>query len=408
MSPADAGSPSVSAVTRLIDPIAGPLLTTIPDPTRALAFVNGGDGLVGWGEYARLSVRGSDAARRIGEWFDRLLARFRIDDGLGHGGPVVFISLGFDPRDESVAVVPRVLLGRRGGQSFSTVIGDIEHRPFTPVRAPGAVRYSDATMSVAGYTSAVAAATRRIRAGELGKVVLSHDLTATTEFQVDERHLLNALAARYPSCWTYAVDGLIGASPEMLMHRKGSRIHSRVLAGTGWAEHETDQVSADLMSSSKNQEEHRYAAESVAAVLRPVCTSLTVPQGPSPLVLANLTHLATDITGVLTEPAPTALELVDLLHPTPAVGGTPTDVALHVIRELEPIPRGGYAAPIGWMDARGDGEFALALRGAEVRGNVVRLRAGGGIVADSDPEKEAREAQVKMIPMRDALESPAW
>ncbi len=405
MSPADAGSPPIAAVTRLIDPIAGSLLTAVPDPTRALAFVNGGDGLVGWGEYARLSVRGNDAARKISEWFDRLLAGFRIDDALGHGGPVVFVSLGFDPRDESVAVVPRVLLGRRGGQSFSTVIGDVEHRSFSPVRAPGAVRYSDATMSVAGYTSAVAAATRRITAGGLEKVVLSHDLTATTEFPVDERYLLNALAVRYPSCWTYAVDGLIGASPEMLMHRKGLQIHSRVLAGTGWAEHETDQVSADLMSSSKNREEHRYAAESVAAVLQPLCTSLTVPNGPSPLVLANLTHLATDITGMLAEPAPTALDLADYLHPTPAVGGTPTDVALQAIRDLEPIPRGGYAAPIGWMDASGDGEFALALRGAEVHGNVVRLRAGGGIVADSDPEKEAREAQVKMIPIRDALES---
>jgi len=392
-------------VTRLIEPIAGSLLAAIPDPTKALAFVCAGDGLVGWGEFARLTIRGSDAAARIADWFDELVAGLQIDDPFGHGGPLAFISLGFDARDESVAVVPRIVLGRRNGRTFSTVIGEAEHRPVTPLRAPGTVTYSDASLSVAGYCSAVAAATRRIRAGELEKVVLSHDLTATTEHPVDERFLLDALAARYPSCWTYAVDGFIGASPEMLVHRNGSRIKSRVLAGTGWAEHDTDQVSADLLSSSKNQQEHRYAAEAVAATLRPMCSALDVPPTASPLVLANLTHLATDITGVLSDPAPSALALAALLHPTPAVGGTPKELALQAIRELEPSPRGHYAAPIGWLDSRGDGEFALALRGAEVRGHTVRLRAGGGIVADSDPQTEAREAQVKMIPIRDALES---
>lgn len=389
----------------MIDPIVGSLLTAIPDPTRALAFVSAGDGLVGWGQYARLAVNGADAAGEIAGWFDALLTDLRIDDALGAGGPVAFVSLGFDPRDESIAIVPRVLLGRRNGQSFSTVIGEAEHRTVTPLQTPGTVRYSDSTLSVAGYTSAVVAATRRIRAGELQKVVLSHDLTASTEYPVDERFLLDALAARYPSCWTYAVAGLVGASPEMLMHRNGSSIVSRVLAGTGWAEHDTDQVSAELMSSSKNREEHRYATESVAAALQPLCTTMQVPAGPSPLVLANLTHLATDITGVLAAPAPTALELAALLHPTGAVGGTPKAIALQAIRELEPGPRGRYAAPIGWIDARGDGAFALALRGAEVRGNTVRMRAGGGIVAGSDPDTEAREAQVKMIPIRDALES---
>ncbi len=399
------GALAAIAATREIDPLVGSLLSRIPDPTGALAFVNGGDGLVGWGEYASLRVHGDDAAPTIGRWFTEVLAGLQIDDPSGSSGPVAFVSLGFDPADESVAVVPRVLLSRRNGRSFSTVIGDPEHRPVTPLHSPGTIRYSDATMSVAGYISAVAAASLRIRAGKLAKVVLSHDLTATTEYLVDERFVLDALAARYPSCWTYAVAGLVGASPEMLMHRKGSAIISRVLAGTGWAEHDTDEVSADLLSSSKNQQEHRYAAETVAAQLKPLCSTLEVPSAPSPLVLANLTHLCTDITGVLAEPAPTALDLAGLLHPTPAVGGTPTAVAMQTIRDLESSPRGRYAGPTGWLDARGDGEFALALRCAEIRGKTVRMRAGGGIVAGSDPQTEAREAQVKMLPIRDALES---
>ena len=126
-----------------------------------------------------------------------------------------------------------------------------------------------------------------------------------------------------------------------------------------------------------------------------------------PLELANLTHLSTDITGRLDDALamPTALDLAARLHPTAAVGGSPTGVARQVIRELEPMPRGRYAAPVGWMDSRGDGEFAIALRCAQVDGRSVRLMAGCGIVADSDPEIEAREAQIKMIPIRDALEA---
>lgn len=388
-------------VTATLD-LAGSLFAAMPEPVGTSAFVTGGDGLVGWGRFARFTATGADAAAQIARWFHAELDEL---GSAGPDGPVAFVSLGFDHDDESVAVIPEVVLRRRDGRTVSTVIGPSQHRSVTPVSGPGTVRYSDATMSVAGFTSAVAQATARIRAGELGKVVLSHDLTAVTENPVDERFLLEALAARYPTCWTYAVDGLVGASPEMLVHRKGSRVHSRVLAGTGWAEHSDDRVSEQLESSRKNQQEHRYAVDSVAASLGPVCRTLEIPDRPSPLVLANLTHLATDIVGDLVDPTPTALQLAALLHPTAAVGGFPTAVALRTIRELEAGPRGRYAGPIGWMDGTGDGEFALALRGAVVSGRTVRMTAGCGIVADSDPQTEAREAQVKMIPIRDALES---
>lgn len=403
------------AVSRLL-PAAVDLVAALPAPNRTLSFVQDGQGLVGWGEYARLTVDGPDAAARIQRWFSAVVAGLTISDQVSvpGSGPVAFVSLGFDDRDVSVAVVPAVVLGVRAGVAFSTVIGDPGLTDRLPVTAPGRVSYADGTLSVAGFTSAVATAAARIRAGRaagnaphrrLQKVVLAHDLEATTEHEVDERHLLRQLSTAYPSCWTYSVDGLVGASPELLMRRVDGAITSRVLAGTAWAEHVGDQVAADLMGSGKDLSEHSFAVDSVASVLRGVVSDLDVPSGPHPLPLANLTHLATDITGRLPVGGPSALELAAMLHPTAAVGGTPTDLALAQIRELEPVPRGRYAAPVGWLDAAGDGEFAIALRCASVSGHTIRMIAGCGIVADSDPSTEAREAQVKMIPIRDALES---
>ena len=412
MSASPAAPAQVRVVSRLL-PAAVDLVAALPVPTGSLSFVQDGQGLVGWGEYARLTVSGPDAGAQIQQWFSTVAAGLAVSDEVRvpGSGPVAFVSLGFDDRDESVAVVPAVVLGMRDGVAFSTVIGDPELTDHLPVTPPGRVSYSDGTLSVAGFTSAVASATARIRADRarggsdrLQKVVLAHDLEATTEYAVDERHLLRQLATAYPSCWTYSVDGLVGASPEMLMRRIDGAITSRVLAGTRWAERAGDQVAAELMVSSKDLAEHSFAVDSVAAVLRGVVSALQVPDGPHPLPLANLTHLATDITGEATPGGPSALELAAMLHPTAAVGGTPTDLARTLIRELEPAPRGRYAAPVGWLDAAGDGEFAIALRCASVRGRSVRMIAGCGIVADSDPSTEAREAQVKMIPIRDALE----
>lgn len=403
-------SPAAPAPTRAISrvlPVLADLIAAAPAARGALAFLKDGEGLIGWGEYARLSASGPDAASKIRAWFDGVVAGLAISDpvGLPGSGPVAFVSLGFDDTDESVAIVPSVVVGLRAGVAFSTVIGEPGLGEPSPVHAPGDVTYADASMSVAGFTSAVATATARIASGELLKVVLAHDLEATTEYEVDERFLLRNLADAYPSCWTFAVDGLIGASPETLIRRVDGEITSRVLAGTAWAEHVGDPVAADLMLSRKDLAEHAFAVDSVARVLRGVIPDLSVPTGPHPLTLANLTHLATDIVGHLPAGTQSALELAAMLHPTAAVGGTPTLIARQVIRELEASPRGRYAAPVGWLDASGDGEFAIALRCASVSGHTVRMIAGCGIVADSDPETESREAQVKMIPIRDALEA---
>ncbi len=405
-----------SALTSRLEP-AGDLIGRLPRPTGSVCFVRGGRGFVGWGVHARFTTTGPDAAAHIQDWFDEVRAGLTVGDDVGEPGtgPIAFVSLGFDDGDVAVAVVPRVVVGRSGTSDFVTRIGPVDaadgappadplSRP-APIRRPGPVSYADADLSVAGFTGAVTAATERIRRGELDKVVLAHDLVATAAQPIDERLLLRRLAAGYPDCWTFDVEGLVGASPELLIRRRGRRIASRVLAGTAWREHAGDAVAGDLLHSPKDIAEHAYAVRSVSEVLAPACDHLDVPEHPTPLELANLTHLSTDITGRLDGYPPTALELAARLHPTAAVGGSPTEVARQAIRELEPMSRGRYAAPVGWLDGRGDGEFAIALRCAQVNGRSVRLMAGCGIVADSDPETEAREAQIKMIPIRDALES---
>lgn len=193
------------------------------------------------------------------------------------------------------------------------------------------------------------------------------------------------------------------------MRRTGDLVTSRVLAGTvrrqGDATADASLASA-LLGSGKDLEEHEYAVHSVARALAAHCTDLTVPERPHVLALANVQHLATDITGRLADAA-SVLALAASLHPTAAVCGTPTERALAVIRELEGMDRGRYAGPVGWFDAQGDGEFGIALRCAEIdsASQTVRAFAGCGIVAGSHPETELAEAAAKLVPIRDALEA---
>jgi menaquinone-specific isochorismate synthase len=237
-------------------------------------------------------------------------------------------------------------------------------------------------------------------------VVLAHDLLAVADEPLDPRFLLHGLAARYPSCWTFAVDQLVGATPELLLRRRGTEVLSRVLAGTTWPHGSTDPdaLAAELLGSAKDRDEHCYAVDSLAQELRPFCTDLVVPTAPSVLQLRNVLHLATEVRGVLHPAGPPLLTLADALHPTAAVGGTPTPAAISAIGELEAMDRGRYAGPVGWVDAAGDGELGIALRCAQVAGRFARLFAGCGIVAGSDPDSEVAEAAAKLVPIRDALE----
>jgi menaquinone-specific isochorismate synthase len=258
---------------------------------------------------------------------------------------------------------------------------------------------------------AVAAAVARIDAGELAKVVLARDLFVTADRPLDPRRLLLRLAERFPDTWTFAVDGLLGATPELLLRRTGRVLESRVLAGTArrGAGADDERLAAALAASAKDHTEHAYAVDSLADALRPFCSELSVPAEPDLLTLPNVRHLASDVRGRQRDDDPSGLlELVGAVHPTAAVGGTPTDRATELIRELEGMDRGRYAGPVGWLDARGDGEFGLAIRCAELTGaedgRQARLFAGCGIVTGSDPVAELAETQAKLAAFQAALE----
>jgi menaquinone-specific isochorismate synthase len=268
------------------------------------------------------------------------------------------------------------------------------------------VRYAAGETGVTSWHQAVEEAVRRIRSGALDKVVLAYDLVATADSDIDPRYLLAGLAERYPDCWAFAVDDLVGATPELLLRRTGESVLSRVLAGTAarGVDAAADRASGGaLLASVKEREEHRYAVESVARALDSYCRELSVPDEPYLLTLPNVVHLATDVSGVLAAPVD-AFDLAAALHPPAAVGGAPTDVAVRLITELEAAGRGRYAGPVGWVDASGDGEWGIALRCAQLAGSTARLFAGCGIVAGSDPDAEVAETQAKFVPVRDALE----
>jgi menaquinone-specific isochorismate synthase len=424
-------------------PVADPgdLIAQLPGPG-SLAWVRQGEGLAGWGEVARVTVpAGQDRFTAADKWLRALLDGALVEDRVGAPGcgPVAFGSFTFDSTSEgSVLILPQVILGRRGGQAWLTTVAaqpdparPAEYRPErygaglsglgrdgragTPAprpAVPGVIRWHDGSLTPLQWERAVATAVDRIRAGRLQKVVLARDLYASVSGPIDERLLLGRLAKRYPDCYTFACGGLVGATPELLIRRQGLQISSLVLAGT--APRGDDPVrdaalGTALLTSAKDTEEHGYAAAGVRESLARLCDELTVAPRPELLRLANVQHLATTISGRLSARAdgtsPSVLALADALHPTAAVCGTPAEIALELIRELEGMDRGRYAGPVGWVDGAGNGEWCIALRCAELDGTRARLFAGGGIVADSNPAAELAETQAKLRPMQSALES---
>ncbi|MBM3670342.1 MAG: isochorismate synthase [Actinobacteria bacterium] len=389
------------------------LLALLP-PEESAAWVRRGEGLVGWGVAARLQVRGDERFSGTQRWWSDLLAHLTIEDSvsLPGTGPVAFASFAFDARQPSEIVVPRIVIGMRSGQAWVTALDAPvpTDPPLSSVPdAPTTVRWSEGSRSPLAWQQSVAQALARIERGELDKVVLARDVIAHVSGSLDVRYLLQRLAAHYPSCWTFHVAGLVGATPELLVRRTGDLVTSRVLAGTvrTFGDADADQGMAQaLLGSGKDLEEHEYAVRSVARALATHCTDLEVPEHPRVLELANVQHLATDVTGRLADTA-SVLSLVASLHPTAAVCGTPTERAFSVIAELEGMDRGRYAGPVGWFDAHGDGEFGIALRCAEIDASegTVRAFAGCGIVTGSEPEKELAESNAKLVPIRDALEA---
>ena len=382
------------AVTREVDPVDDVLDALGRD---GFAWIGGGHALVTSGVAAVVPA----------ELATHTLFEIDTDDdvGLPGAGPIAVGALPFAPDAPATMVVPATVVGRAAnGRTWVTRVGP---RAVPVPEAAGApTRYTvRAVQTRAWWDDAVAGALAAIAEHGIEKVVLAREVTVDADTDFDVRTVLRRLRAQQPGCFVYADGGFVGATPELLVQRRGRTIESRPMAGTAPGSVAAE-VARTLAASNKDAREHRFVVDAVRDALAPVTTTLDVPEVPEVEHFGNLAHLVTPIRGELVEGPLDALSLARLLHPSPAVGGTPTDAALHVIDELEPFDRGPYAGPVGWVDARGDGSFAVALRGAQLDGAHAVLRAGAGIVAGSDPEAEWLETAAKFEPMLRALVVP--
>jgi len=408
----------------------------MPGPVRAAGY----DGrrlwgradasLLALGEALRLPMPASWAAPERTSLVQDVLSAITAHDDLALPGcgPVAIGALPYDPAAGGHLVVPRLTLGHQGARSWATLIeppgptgsalrraiedelAELRHEP--PLEALPDGFELTACIPHDEWKQLVAKAVGEMAGGSLAKVVLARqvEVLANRPFVLPET--LARLASLYPSCTVFHVEGFIGASPEVLVRRMGAEILSHPLAGTvaRSGDPATDEaLLAALMASRKDRHEHQLVVDAIAAKLRPFCTSLDVPKAPTVMPLRNVSHLGTEVRGALSAdkgPLPTSLELAALLQPTPAVGGLPVDAALRWQRDNEGFDRGCYAGPVGWLDSRGDGEWALGLRSASVSGRRAVLYAGNGIVAGSDPDAELAETQLKLQALLAALVRP--
>jgi menaquinone-specific isochorismate synthase len=331
--------------------------------------------------------------------------------------PIALGSLPFDRHARGQLVVPELsVLAPRTGPAVAVVVGrqrrvhellDAQSSLLGLARRCEACPPPDEFVLASARThedfrQRVSAALAEIATGKLDKIVLAREVRVSANRPFRQADLFERLRALHPSCTTFALDGFIGATPELLIRRNGAQVASRPLAGTTARSGDQDsdhKAAAALLGSSKDRREHQSVVEAICAALAPVTEHLDVPAEPVIQELRNVSHLATPIVGTLTArsvPYPSALELVGLIHPTPAVAGVPVDHALECLTTLEGFDRGRYAGPLGWVDARGDGEWYLGIRSAIVEENLARLFAGVGVVAGSDPASELAETQLKL------------
>ncbi|MCO4236241.1 isochorismate synthase [Pseudarthrobacter raffinosi] len=405
-------------------------------------------GLVGFGEIARFTATGPERFLEADIWWRHLVLEADITDSveLPGTGPVAFGSFAFSKKSTHVSrlIVPEIVVGVRDGRYWLTQLtvddgelteagalaalagwlsggstaGDVPAEPAGAVVRPlpsadGATLHTG-SLSEEDWMAAVAAGVAEIRTGALEKLVLARDIVATVPSGVNAAQVLRELAVRYRECWTYGVDGLVGATPEMLIQVEGRTAQARVLAGTldrrdahGESGIPMDYAERVLAGSEKQRHEHEIAIQSLTSQLAPFSEAMNAHDEPFILELPNVWHLASDVKAELAEVeghVPTCLALINALHPTAAVCGTPTLVAGALIRKLEHLDRGPYAGPVGWLDAAGNGEWGIALRGAVIEDpHTVRLYAGCGIVDGSQPEAELAETWAKFRPMLESL-----
>lgn len=440
-----AAPPHLNVASRFVDdvdpgpgfPFESGLPTTVEQtlellPTTAFScWVRDTSGLIGFGRTLRISARGPERFAELSEAWSAIAEAASVEDevDLLGSGLMCFATVAYSGESsvDSILHIPEFVLGRRGGRVWLTSITAADEHPLPPVLHPEPLRRIGSATSEPGeldptrwarLVEQVSAMLTPIDTSAevdaftddptLRKIVLARDEVVTTVDDIDVRAVLGALNRSYPSCWTFDIAGLIGSTPELLIGVENGRVTSRVLAGTYRVENNPmDEMSEarKLLSAHKDSTEHAFAIASLQRSLGSVAEDVTVDERPHLLPLANVIHSASDAQATLAADSDlNALDIAAAVHPTAAVGGYPQASAVAHVDELEPLDRGRYSGPVGWMDGRGNGQFGIALRCGQLEDrNRIRLYAGAGIMPDSDPAAEVAETDAKLAPMRRAL-----
>ena len=417
------------------------LIDLLAGREEVVSWVHEGRGLIGLRRALTIEAHGDERIEALrAAWRSVIGAAWWRDALVRPGtGPVALGAITFSPASEqsSVLLVPEVLIGLDDDGAWlttavSAAMGGVEPEhpdPEALIKAlvteartaigrehedgdAGATAVETGALSEEQWCRTVARTQERMRSGQARKVVLARDVLARPTAPLATGTVLRRLASDYPSTWTFSVDQMVGASPELLLRLRDRRLTSRVLAGTarrraGEDAPATARLAAWLEGSEKNNREHELARASAITALEPLCSVVNAP-ARFVLSLPNVLHLASDVTGVVAGDTG-ALALVDALHPTAAVCGTPTPAAARLIEEAESMDRGRYAGPVGWVDWHGEGEWCIALRSAQLPAggpgphSPARVFGGGGIMPDSEPADELAETTAKMRPVLGAL-----
>lgn len=451
-------TPPLRAETREITCDAGVgLPDLLPQLQPTGAWLREGEGIVGLGVADSTMASGSQRFGDLAHWWERRRAQIHqvrdspaLDDVPGCG-PTVFASVTFSSRSTaaSLLTLPEVMIGEVAGHRWVTVIStdaaadpdqplDVEatlarygleltsgtltliDRPSEPATYRPAAASLPATTLTEGthspehYLAAVAAGVDSIAERRLEKLVLARDALVTADQPLSTGTVLSRLARTYAGCWTYLAGDVLGATPEMLVTIRQEKLASRVLAGTVDRRVGTEEARGLLLEDPKQRTEHEIAVQSLLSQLAPVVEVISAQNPPRVLELPNVYHLSTDVTGRLARTAdgdgrstlPPALLVAERAHPTAAVCGTPTATAADLIPTLEELDRGPFTGPVGWIDAAGNADFGIALRGGvlEDEGRSIRLYAGCGIVEGSRPHEELEETWAKLRPMLSVLD----
>jgi salicylate biosynthesis isochorismate synthase len=435
------GTPALVSVTGRIDPAVDPTGVAVASRRRGEPWFcleqpdRDGYAVAAIGSVRVLEAEGADRFAAVASRWSDVAASALADDGDGPRGSGLLALGGFafapdggdSPRWEGFApaslIVPEVSLARARDRVWLTVnvevapddtvedllarvgarLGELRAAPLPMLDPAPAGHYKVLSpMPPSHYEEAVARAVERIRAGELEKIVLAREVEVHAPLDHDVGAVLGLLREEFASCYVFAVGRgdavFLAASPELLVRREGQRASTVGLAGSSRrsADPAVDEhLGEQLLRSDKDREENAIVVRRIARALRPHSVWVTAAPEPALVRVANIIHLGTPIRAQLAAPL-SAIELAGVLHPTPAVGGEPLEIAAPMIPALEGLDRGWYAGTVGWTDAAGDGEFCVGLRCALVRGRVAHLYAGGGIVRDSDPVAELAETEVKL------------